>query len=96
MKTTLDYLRSRSWHTDDAHLRALYNTNLFFCIFYSTGRTIDTEELVLVTSRSPRYYVSAAYWDRDSLFWSFPGILDADARLRAKCCSTPLGGRDAT
>ena len=81
LKTTLDYLRSRSWHTDDAHLRALYNTNLFFCIFYSTGRTIDTEELVLVTSRSPRYYVSAAYWDRDSLFWSFPGILDADAAL---------------
>ena len=81
MKTTLDYLRSRSWHTDDAHLRTLYNTNLFFCIFYSTGLTIDTEELVLVTSRSPRYYVSAAYWDRDSLFWSFPSVVDADLDL---------------
>ena len=81
LEATLGYLRSRSWHTDDAQLRTLYNTNLFFCIFYSTGLTIDTEELVLVTSRSPRYYVSAAYWDRDSLFWSFPGILDADAAL---------------
>ena len=65
----------------DGALTRLYNTNLFFCIFYSTGRTLDTEELVLVTSRSPRYYVSAAYWDRDSLLWSFPAVLDADPAL---------------
>ena len=32
-----------------------------------------------MTSRSPRYYVSAAYWDRDSLLWAFPAILMADA-----------------
>ena len=81
LEATLGYLHSRSWHTDDAQLRTLYNTNLFFCIFYSTGLTIDTEELVLVTSRSPRYYVSAAYWDRDSLFWSFPSAVDADLAL---------------
>lgn len=81
LEKTLDYLRRRSWYTDDAQLRTLYNTNLFFCIFYSTGLTIDTEELVLVTSRSPRYYVSAAYWDRDSLFWSFPSAVDADHGL---------------
>ena len=61
----------------EAKLTQLYNTNLFFCMFFSTGITLDTEELVLVTSRSPRYYVSAAYWDRDSLLWSFPAILDA-------------------
>lgn len=41
---------------------------------------MDTEEFVLVTSRSPRYYVSAAYWDRDSLLWSFPSILIADPK----------------
>jgi meiotically up-regulated gene 157 (Mug157) protein len=34
--------------------------------------------MVLVTSRSPRYYVSAAYWDRDSLLWSFPSLLLTD------------------
>ena len=34
--------------------------------------------MVLVTSRSPRYYVSAAYWDRDSLLWSFPAVLLMD------------------
>lgn len=67
----------------DTKLTKIYNTNLFFCIFFSTGITLDTEELVLVTSRSPRYYVSAAYWDRDSLLWSFPAILAADQE-RAK------------
>ena len=64
-------------------LSEIYNTNLFFCMFYSTGLTLDTEELVCATSRSPRYYVSAAYWDRDTLLWSYPAILDADAK-RAK------------
>jgi GH15 family glucan-1,4-alpha-glucosidase len=34
-----------------------------------------------VTSRSPRYYVSAAYWDRDAMLWSFPGLLDIDRGL---------------
>ena len=32
-----------------------------------------------MTSRSPRYYVSAAYWDRDSLLWAFPAILAVDS-----------------
>lgn len=62
---------------DDA-MNSIFNTNLFFNFFYASGRTLDTEELVLVTSRSPRYYVSAAYWDRDSLLWSFPSILLTD------------------
>ena len=44
----------------------------------ASGRTIDTEELCMMTSRSPRYYVSAAYWDRDSLLWAFPAIVEAD------------------
>ena len=65
-------------------LTKVYNTNLFFCMFFSTGLTLDTEELVCVTSRSPRYYVSAAYWDRDTLLWSFPAILDADRKLARK------------
>ena len=54
------------------------NLNSFFNYFYSLGNTIDTEELVPVTSRSPRYYVSAAYWDRDVLYWSFPAVLMID------------------
>lgn len=63
----------------------------FFCMFFSTGITLDTEELVLVTSRSPRYYVSAAYWDRDSLLWSFPAILDADSERAKEMLSYVFG-----
>ena len=59
-------------------VKSLADQNLFFNYFYALGRTIDTEELVPVTSRSPRYYVSAAFWSRDCLLWSFPGLLLAD------------------
>ncbi len=78
---TAHWLDARSFHMKDAALTKLYNENLFFCIFYSTGTAYDTEELICATSRSSRYYVSAAYWDRDSLLWSFPAILDVDADL---------------
>ena len=81
IENTLQWLESRICRFADKSVENIYNTNLFFCIFFSTGHTLDTEELVLVTSRSPRYYVSAAYWDRDSLLWSFPAILDADPEL---------------
>ena len=36
-----------------------------------------------MTSRSPRYYVSAAYWDRDSLLWAFSGDSGNGRSLRA-------------
>lgn len=81
---TLKYLAERALPQGafkDEKLTELYNNNLFFCLFYSSGITLDTEEYVMVTSRSPRYYVSAAYWDRDSLLWSFPSILDCDKEL---------------
>lgn len=78
LKKTLDWLEKRSHRFKNALLDDIYNLNLFFNLFFSTGVTLDTEEFVLVTSRSPRYYVSAAYWDRDSLFWSFPSILQSD------------------
>lgn len=82
-----EYARTARWLDERACSLAtekrtrLYNTNLFFCIFYSTGITLDTEELVCATSRGTRYYVSAAYWDRDVLLWAFPAILEADAEL---------------
>ena len=78
---TAVWLEKRTKTMASPKLTELYNTNLFFCIFYSTGITLDTEELVCATSRGTRYYVSAAYWDRDVLLWSFPAILDADAGL---------------
>ena len=78
---TAAWLQARTHEMPTPRLTEIYNTNLFFCIFYATGITLDTEELICATSRSSRYYVSAAYWDRDTLLWSFPAILDADPKL---------------
>lgn len=78
---TAAWLEKRTSQMATPKLTEIYNTNLFFCIFYSTGITLDTEELVCATSRGTRYYVSAAYWDRDVLLWAFPAILDADQEL---------------
>ena len=77
---TESWLLLREKHIGDLDLCTLLNTNLFFAFFYASGRTIDTEELCMMTSRSPRYYVSAAYWDRDSLLWAFPAIVEADQK----------------
>lgn len=75
---TCEWLAARERHAADEKLNTLLNTNMFFSFFFASGRTMDTEEFVLMTSRSPRYYVSCAYWDRDSLLWSFPAILMTD------------------
>lgn len=78
---TVRWLMQREAKLHTEKLTEIYNTNLFFCIFFSTGITMDTEELICATSRSTRYYVSAAYWDRDTLLWAFPSILAADPAL---------------
>jgi len=72
------WCQHRTRTTGQADLDLLMNRNFLFTELYAWGRTIDTEQLVGVTSRSPRYYVSAAYWDRDAMLWSFPGLLDVD------------------
>ncbi|MBQ3503131.1 MAG: glycoside hydrolase family 125 protein [Oscillospiraceae bacterium] len=81
---TARWLDQRSRQMATPKLTEIYNVNLFFCLFYSTGITVDTEELICATSRGTRYYVSAAYWDRDVLLWSYPSILDADPELAEK------------
>ena len=69
--------------TGRGDLDRIMNRNLLFTNYYAWGRALDTEDFVGMTSRSNRYYVSAAYWDRDALLWSFPGLLDTDpARAR--------------
>ena len=79
LRQTLGWLKKRMLPAQDATVARMMNENLFFSFFFASGRTLDTEELCLMTSRSPRYYVSAAYWDRDSLLWSFPAIVLTDA-----------------
>ena len=75
------WCRRRTRATGQPDLDVLMNRNFLFTALYAWGRTIDTEQFVGVTSRSPRYYVSAAYWDRDAMLWSFPGLLDIDESL---------------
>ncbi len=72
------WAEARTRTTGQPDLDLLMNRNFLFTELYAWGRTIDTEQLVGVTSRSPRYYVSAAYWDRDAMLWSFPALLDVD------------------
>jgi uncharacterized protein len=79
--TAAEWCRARTGATGHADLDLLMNRNLLFNALYAWGRTLDTEQLVGVTSRSPRYYVSAAYWDRDAMLWSFPALLDIDPAL---------------
>jgi hypothetical protein len=78
-----DDAHRRTRTTGNPELDRIMNRNLLFTTYYAWGRAIDTEQFVGMTSRSNRYYVSAAYWDRDALLWSFPAILDSDpARAR--------------
>lgn len=81
IEQTAAWCRRRTRTTGQPDLDLLMNRNFLFTALYAWGRTIDTEQLVGVTSRSPRYYVSAAYWDRDAMLWSFPGLLDIDKSL---------------
>ena len=78
---TTGWLQSRRIELDDSAAAALLNRNLFFNYFYALGRALDDDSLVPVTSRSPRYYVSAAFWSRDTLLWSFPGLLLVDGTI---------------
>ncbi|MGF7184497.1 hypothetical protein GGQ84_000580 [Desulfitispora alkaliphila] len=84
--STESWLRSRSLKVDNSKLKGgtkatlepVLNRNLFFNYFYTTARTLDSGHIVLLTSRSKRYYVSGAYWARDAFLWSFPAILLVD------------------
>ncbi len=88
---------TRRWLTErlrpvpDTTLSERLNLNLWFNYFFAAGRTIDTEELVMVTSRSPRYYVSAAFWARDAFLWSFPGALLTDPERAREMVLTGFG-----
>ena len=81
LRAATAWCRKRTRTTGEADLDLLMNRNFLFTQMYAWGKSIDTEQRVGMTSRSPRYYVSAAYWDRDAMLWSFPALLDSDPEL---------------
>ncbi len=89
--------RERAWleprlrSTGDPQLDLFMNRNLLFSSLFAWGRTLDTEQFVGVTSRSARYYVSAAYWDRDAMLWSFPALLRTDVARARRALDVALG-----
>ncbi len=93
LAATRDWLRARRGAPlpDRPELERLRERNRLFCLGFAAGRTLDTEELVLVTSRSPRYYVSGAHWSRDALLWAFPAVLEVDSRLAADWLRAAFG-----
>jgi hypothetical protein len=101
LEETLFWLDHHRTRLSDEGLERVLNENLFFNHFFTQGNCIDTGELALVTSRSDSYYVSAAYWARDALLWSFPGLLLVDrhqAQAALECAWTrylPLGSQHA-
>lgn len=90
IERTAEWCRARTRTTGKPDLDLLMNRNFLFTELYAWGTTIDTEQLVGITSRSPRYYVSAAYWDRDAMLWSFPALLDVDTAMAAKALDYAL------
>jgi hypothetical protein len=86
-----DDAHRRTRTTGDPDLDRIMNRNLLFTTYYAWGRAIDTEQFAGMTSRSNRYYVSAAYWDRDALLWSFPALLDSDTRRAGEALDYALG-----
>lgn len=85
------WAKARTRTAGQADLDVLMNRNYLFTALYAWGKTIDTEQLVGITSRSPRYYVSAAYWDRDAMLWSFPALLDIDKDMARQALEYALG-----
>ena len=86
-----DDAHGRTRTTGDPELDRIMNRNLLFTTYYAWGRAIDTEQFTGMTSRSNRYYVSAAYWDRDALLWSFPALLDSDVSRAREALDYALG-----
>jgi uncharacterized protein len=82
LASTLDWLAARALvfaaRQVPAGLGESVNCNLFFNYNFAQGDCLDTGRPVIVTSRSPHYYVCAAFWSRDAFCWTFPALLLTD------------------
>lgn len=82
-----NWLKSKAVAYDkDILLQRLLNENMFFNYFFAIGKDIESDRYAALTSRSPRYYVSGAFWERDSFLWSFPAIKLIDSEFYLSLC----------
>lgn len=65
----------------DEYLTRILNQNLLYNYFFAVGKDMESDRYIALTSRSPRYYVSGAFWERDSFLWSLPSIKLIDPAL---------------
>jgi hypothetical protein len=84
-------LAARLRTTAHRSLDELMTCNPLFSALFAWGRAYDTEQLVGATSHPPRYYGSAAYWDRDAMPRSVPALIDSDVRRARHTPSVALG-----
>lgn len=68
-------------YVKDKTIERILNENLFFNYFYAVAKDMESDRLIALTSRSDRYYVSGAFWERDSFLWSFPAVKLVDKEL---------------
>lgn len=70
-----DWLDKHTIECEDPYFRRMINMNSFFNYFFAQGITLDTEEVVMTTSRNSLNDHCGAYLDRDAMRWSLPAIL---------------------
>lgn len=77
---TTSWLEARriSCRGEAAGVEGLLNENALYNYFFSQGVTIDTERMVVTSSRSARYDYTGSYRDRDACLYSLPGVLLID------------------
>ncbi len=67
----------------DSKMQNVLNVNLNYCYYHTIGRTVDKDELVLMTSTDPLSKV-AVFDAREIFLFSFPCILRADKNVARK------------
>lgn len=72
------WIDDHSLSLGDEQLNRIANTNSLYNFFYSEAFTLDTEDLIQLTSRSSGYDKSGSYRDRDSMMWSLPAVLQIE------------------
>ncbi|HYE81583.1 MAG TPA: glycoside hydrolase family 125 protein [Clostridia bacterium] len=86
-----EWLKSKALeYGKDTLLQKLMNENMFFNYFFAVGKDMESDRYAALTSRSPRYYVSGAFWERDSFLWSFPSIKLIDDEFYKTLCRDML------